>query len=398
MYELADFSGSEIQMPVQPVLSKEAASLLERLLVFYDRLAAQGSDDADLRRKGADANRRVGDIRAALGQFEQAQTAFLAAIDSYRLIEERAPNDDSVAVEIARVYNNLGELQMPAGSPEMARSFHMQAFETLQSPAKAIDASPALRYEMARTCHALGRGGRPPDMAFGAPPPRKGPFGNPPHGGPQPGPNHTPHNENRQYLLHAIGLLKGLVEEQPTVPDYQHMLACCYRDLPPAMPFPPGAQQTGQIDLAIEILERLAEDFPAMPVYRHDLAKTYLHAFPQLHAQEPRHRGSSTSRSPPHHSGASRRAPQCAQLCLDSGASSHGAIRDVSAWWPTGAAEQELRNALTLQSSLVARLPSVAPYKVWKAMIQNALAEPLIDRGHTKEACSTLEVCDRHAP
>ena len=76
-------AGEEITVPVQPVLSKEAAALLEHMLAFYDRLAAQGGDDARLRRKVAEANRRVGDIRQRLGQYEESKAAYLRAIELY---------------------------------------------------------------------------------------------------------------------------------------------------------------------------------------------------------------------------------------------------------------------------------------------------------------------------
>ena len=54
--------GGEIRIQVQPVLSKETATLLEHMLTYYDRLAEQEGNDNQLRRKVADANRRVGDI------------------------------------------------------------------------------------------------------------------------------------------------------------------------------------------------------------------------------------------------------------------------------------------------------------------------------------------------
>ena len=82
--------------------------------------------------------------------------------------------DSSIAVEIARIYNSLGELQLPAGSPRAGRSFHLQALETLDPSGQTADASPAVRFEMARTCYLLGQGGGPPDMMFGAPPPPPG--------------------------------------------------------------------------------------------------------------------------------------------------------------------------------------------------------------------------------
>ncbi len=72
-----------IAVPVQPVLSKEAAAMLEHMLKFYDRLADQGGDDARLHRKVAEANRRVGDIRQRLGQYAESKAAYLRAIDLY---------------------------------------------------------------------------------------------------------------------------------------------------------------------------------------------------------------------------------------------------------------------------------------------------------------------------
>ena len=85
---VVDDTGKEITVPVQPVLSKEAAALLERMLAFYDRLAAQGGDDARLRRKVAEANRRVGDIRQRLGHYEESKAAYLRAIDLYKQLAE----------------------------------------------------------------------------------------------------------------------------------------------------------------------------------------------------------------------------------------------------------------------------------------------------------------------
>ncbi len=419
---LDDSSDSEIQIPVQPVLSKEAASLLEHLLVFYHRLAVQGGDDAVLRRKTADANRRVGDIRVRLGQFEQAEAAYLRSIESYRQIEESTPADIGVATEadvrvateIARIYNNLGDLQVAAGSPEASRSFHVDALKTLDRLATASDPLPAVRYEMARTCYFLGRGA-PPEMAHGARrpgphpprggppppdrnqrenephPPRGGPPLGPPRDGPGPPPPDRNQRENEQYLLRAIRLLEELAGQQPAIPDYRHLLARCYRDLPPAKPFGPDAARVGQTDRAIEILEKLVEDLPSVPGYQHDLAKSYLHAFSQL---------------PPgsHATGESRlrKALGIAEKLV----AEHPNVPDYAASQAhvhfvlsemlrhdrrPDEAELGLRKALSLQSSLVSRHPDVIPYQAWQATIQDALAMLLRGQGQMKEACSLLE-------
>lgn len=138
-------------------------------------------------------------------------------------------------------------------------------------------------------------------MTIGAPPPPPGQHGGPPPGGPfnmiangpppfsdrprQPppgGPGHQPEpfqrEENEQFLRRAVELLEKLVEEQPTNPDYQHLLARCCRDLPPAWPPDPDTEPVGQTDRAIEILEELVESHPGVPAYRADLVDSYLRA------------------------------------------------------------------------------------------------------------------------
>ena len=89
---VVDDTGKEITVPVQPVLSKEAAALLERMVAFYDRLAAQGGDDARLRRKVAEANRRIGDIRQRLGHYEESKAAYVRSIELYKQLAE-APGE-----------------------------------------------------------------------------------------------------------------------------------------------------------------------------------------------------------------------------------------------------------------------------------------------------------------
>ena len=89
-----------IIVPVQPVLSKETAAILEHMLKFYDRLADQGGDDARLRRKVAEANRRVGDIRQRLGQYAESKAAYLRAIDVYDRLAKSTPQEAGLRAEI----------------------------------------------------------------------------------------------------------------------------------------------------------------------------------------------------------------------------------------------------------------------------------------------------------
>jgi len=159
-------SGEEITVPAQPVLSKEAASLLEHMLAFYDRLAERGGDDARLRRKVAEANRRVGDIRQRLGHYEEAKAAYLRAIDSYARLADPSGEDIDLHTEIARVHNELGNLHMAMGQQQDGRASYASALAALQEVSADTSGAPQCQYELARTYYFLGR--RP----FGVP----GPF------------------------------------------------------------------------------------------------------------------------------------------------------------------------------------------------------------------------------
>ncbi len=275
----------QIRVPAQPVLSKEAATLLEGLLAFYDRLAEQEVGEGRVLWKSADANRRVGDIRRRLGQLEQAEAAYRRALDSYGQMAPVGHADPSRVAEMARIYNGLGDLYWTDHRDREGRSFHLQALALL----KELPAEPAppveARYELARTYYFLGRGG-PPDKAPGPPPPADAPplrpmppRRDPPPRGPDEGDRPPPadrnQRDNEQNLQQAIQILEDLGREHPLDPDYRHLLACCYRDLPPARPESAGHSPFGSNDKAIAILQKLVDEFPNVPDYRHDLSKTY---------------------------------------------------------------------------------------------------------------------------
>ena len=252
-----DTARGRIQATVQPVLSKEAASLLERLLVFYDRLAAHGGGDVEFRRKSADANRRVGDIRAALGQFESRPRR---PISRRSILSARSRS--MMLPMTAWPWKLLGSTTAwgnfrfrPVHRQRVGRSTSRRWKHSVRLRRAWTHRQP-LRFEMARTCYLLGQPRRPADRMFGAPPPggpREFEYGGPhdmipdapplddlfwapPPRGPGSPPDPFEREENERYLRRAIDLLERLVEEQPTIPDYQHLLACCYRDLPPARP------------------------------------------------------------------------------------------------------------------------------------------------------------------
>jgi len=400
---LDDSEGPAVRLPVQPVLSKGAAALLERMLVFYDRLAGQNVADVGLRRKVADANRRVGDIHRRLGHFEQAQAAYLKAIEGYRKLQQELADDSAAALEIARIYNELGDLHWAARWEGDGRSFHATAMEILQAAPAAKPGPPQQQYELARTHYFLGRG-VPPEAAPGREPPGEGPK---PSRRDRPGPAEAPFRASagppnptparrgdQENLQQAIQILERMIAEHPAVADYRHLLACCYRDLPVAGPESSRKPAFDSADKAIEILRKLVADFPDVPEYRFDLSKTYA----KLDLRD-------RPASPDHYAAMEERLRQSLAISEKLAAENpnvpeYAAAHVQSLYALTEVlrrahrpdeVESTLRKALAAQSSLAEQFPRANSYVVWKAILQDSLAKMLAERGRTQEARELLD-------
>jgi len=415
---IEDSAGDEIEVTVQPVLSKESASLLEQMLEFYDRLAEQGGDDARFGERVAEANRRVADIHQRLGHCEEARTAYFRAIEQYTELKNQAHGETEYHTEIARIQNELGNVHRQLGDPEQAHAAFSQALSLLESSMPG-SASPRARYELARTYFFLGR--RPPDAAdsgpphhHGGPPPpgpgraghrpgpgreghppgrrERGAWMHPPRHGPKPPPGDRPERKNQ--LDKAVSILEELVGEFPNVPDYPHLLACCYREMPPARPGRGRRLDSQSLDKAIEILERLASQFPEVADYRFDLSESY--AMPNVHGpmRDRQTEDTATTRLlkalamseelvaehphvPDYAACQVRIHLRIARLLRRSG-------KDADA-------EASFRRALDLQSSLVLRYPQASQYRILNAIVHESLASLLRERGKLTESRTLIE-------
>jgi tetratricopeptide (TPR) repeat protein len=264
-----DATGSD-ENSMRPALSPDTAAVLESMLTFYDRLAEQSSDNKRFRRKAAQANRRIGDIRQHLGQFDEAVAAYDRALDIYRALDE---TDDAAdfAREQANIYNELGFAYPMMGQPEAAQQSHLKAMEILESVLPE-NSAPEVRYELAKTYYRLARADRwdmvpradspgpphaprdwdaEPRRPFPPPAPhlrRPGPLRDrlpPPRqpDGPRPLPGWDPGQDTDRdfgedtaqqrevYLRKAVNLLKELAGRPSCEPDHAAFLACVHHAL-----------------------------------------------------------------------------------------------------------------------------------------------------------------------
>jgi tetratricopeptide (TPR) repeat protein len=389
-------SGTEdgLDLPPQPVLSPGVVPLLEELLGFYEQFARSGSDYPRLQGQAAAANQRIGDIRQRLGQFEPAIAAYRKALELYTRLP---PTDAAEAARIktARTYNELGRALRALQRTDEAEDAHVQALQTLTTVPKEVASRPECRYELARTYYLQsqrgplaepgrpdrerGRGpdgpgrGRPPFLSKGGPP---FPVG----GGPP--------------TQRAITLLEELVKEHGSVPEYRHLLACCYRDIPPMQvvnaPVPMGWGAARAIDL----LRQLIKDFPQVPDFRCDLCETIARVgYPGLRQQ----RASAAAAWPlleeahTHASDLAAKYPNVPQYTAAYAQVLDKVGRALHELHKLEEAEQTLRKAVALQTGLVKQHPEIVAYDLGLALAQTSLAGLLGDRGNSKEARSLLE-------
>lgn len=241
---------------VQP--SEQTAALLQNLLVFYDRLAEQVGDDGLVRLQSAIAARRVGDIRQRLGQTDQAEQEYLRAIARLDALRATPDGSDQVRIELARCYNELGNVRFGQFEPQAAYDAHREALRSLEA-APGQSPSEECRYELARTCFLLA--GRLPGHSLSARDRRE-------HRSEE-----RPARSEREYRARAIGLLERLVEENPAAADYRFLLALCHRPLGPAPTM--SSHATSDRRRALDILQSLKSQYPQVADYRYELAATH---------------------------------------------------------------------------------------------------------------------------
>ena len=428
--------GEQIGVPIQPVLSRESATLLEHMLDFYRRLAAQDDADPAIRLKIAEANRRVGDIHYRLGHFEDAKAAYTQAIQLFEQLEAERGTAPATRVELARIHNQLGTTLIAQERIEDGRAFYQEARQILEAMQLTPSYSPVVRFELARTCYLFAKAPRPPiptprrhepgmqpssdDMPpppgerglperdhrppggpppDDVPPPPSGVHGPPgrdrrPPGGPPPRHEHL--DEGDDSWGKAVEILAELSAEYPHVPDYRHLLALCFRDIPPPIPLAPDDHLSplDAVTRAIEILQQLASDFPEVPEYRYDLSETYaMAAVPEL-CPGPDPHGIEEQRLQAALEISEQLVAERPNIPTYVVSQVHIRLRFADSLRrrnQSNAAEEQLQRARTLQVALARRFPDIPTHQVFVAAIEGALARLLRDCGRLDDARSHLK-------
>lgn len=251
--------GREVQVPA----SREVASVLENLLVYYDRLAQQDPSDQRLVLQSAMASRRVGDIRQRLGQLTQAEQEYRSAAAKLAGGQPSADMALAVQTELARIHNELGNVHSARFELGRAHQAHQQALRILDLAGANAVPTGDYRYELARTLYFLA------SKRLAAMDRRRDGDGSEPTG--SLGPHYYKSDEYRRT---AIAMLEALAREHPAAPDYRFLLALCYRLSAVGPPPARSAARTSGRARALQILEQLRAQYPDVADYRYELAVT----------------------------------------------------------------------------------------------------------------------------
>jgi tetratricopeptide (TPR) repeat protein/tRNA A-37 threonylcarbamoyl transferase component Bud32 len=395
---------SGVEIPLRPAaLTPEAVTLLEELLRTYEQIARSGAEFPKLRAPVAEANHRLGDIRRRLGRLEDAAVAYRTAIELYtQMLPD--PDHHDVRIKLARAYNELGRTLRSLRQSDDSKRMFDSAIATLADAPKEFAARPECRYELACSYFALGeqdmfdmKGG--PGAGKGGPGPgKKGPppFGDKGRGPPKKGKDKGPPPPSRDDgpksdnpAWRAVNLLEQLVQDFPTVSEYRHLLACCYRDL---------SRGGANADRAVDLLKKLVADFPSVPDYRLDLCETLARNGPA----GPPKGGDTKARdrlkeaiklsaelvekypNVPDYTAAHARYLDWLAMALYDAGKSKGAGTLLEA-------EKLQRKAVGLQDRLVKQYPDVVSYRLWQCLMERSLGRTLGARGELKEARALLE-------
>ena len=165
----SSFSDSIEQAPqlVQPILSREAAAMLNDLLQFYQKLAENNDRDPVMSAKTALAAGKVGEIYERLGDYDQAIAAFEASLTNMRHLppQEFARRQ----LQFAKLYNHIGNAYVRKQEHTESRAAFQTAVDLLEShPQSAI---PEVRLELARSLFNMDLKIRPGMGPASLPPP-----------------------------------------------------------------------------------------------------------------------------------------------------------------------------------------------------------------------------------
>ncbi len=137
----------EVTDTISPNVTPDDAKLLQSLLGFFDELGTNNSED--LLAESAVAARRAGEIYQRLGQLVSADQAYSEAVDRYRTLSKRYPNEVEFVIDRAKLQNELAVIAGLRGQFLRANQIFQRTNDLLTGSQSAMDSLWG-RFEYAR--------------------------------------------------------------------------------------------------------------------------------------------------------------------------------------------------------------------------------------------------------
>jgi len=269
---LEELSDEDLLPAADAVLSSADVILLETLLEFFDRLAAENSKDLSI--ESAAARRRVGDIQQQLGRLENAQQSYQRALEAYKAIAVRKPDDASLILAQAGILHQMMTTAAKRGEVQVANRV-FQDLRSVLAGSPAVNDSANGRLVLATAINSL--------VSFGLrmTGEQRYRFRNPLFNRmlasdepPLPAQNQRLRRD-ADHNAEAIRILQQLISEEPSSVIYRLALAQATRDKARiAQLFRDWNQADEAMAAAIGILESLQKEFPSSDRFKYELAET----------------------------------------------------------------------------------------------------------------------------
>jgi len=384
----------------QPVLSDDTAKVLEGLLPFYGRLAEESGDRQSIDERVVMALGRLGDVHRVLGQYQQAHERYHLALDTLGRLREENPNSSVWNIETARIENRLGLLSYEGKDFLQARQRHRNALEVLSSA--EVSGHDEHVYERSRALYFLGR--RTPRSASKIAIDQIGQARRMPQGDIENARNSLRNEEvrrKRHWLLTAINQLTSLERVEPRHPEYDLLLACCYREVARLTEEP--NERAVYVSQSRNLLRHLVNQYPDNQYFRFELIDLLRCDFPGKHRKS-----TGSGRLPDRLREA---AKHCDRLAADhpyvlnyqvermhvyhklghvlthKAKESKDAERDVQ----LEEAREALNKARCQAQLLVERWPEIRSHHLWPIIVDGSLVRVLLQQEKRKESIQLVE-------
>ena len=380
---LQELSDEDLVSDNDAILSSADITLLETLLVFFDRLAAENSKD--LSSESAAARRRVGDIQQQLGRLENAQQSYQTALEAYRTMAARKPDDPELILAQVELLHQM----MMTSAKRRDVPAALQKLEELRSilaASPAVNTSASGRFALASAINSLVS----LSLRAAAEPrsPARFPMLNrllPADDSPSP--TNSRLKREAEANAEALEILQTLTADDASSVAYRVALAQATKDKARiAQHLRDWPQVDEAMAAAIQILETLQKEYPASDRFRYELADT-LSSMPVSRPAD------------------MQRLLRAQQLCREL-MEEHPSVPEyrslyastlarmagmLMAQGKTERAEATLEETLKSYEQLAGQFPDVLMYHLALARTQQQLAQIYADSQRTEQAKVTLD-------